>query len=187
MFSEDKSKKLSEKEKEIFHRIVAKGLFLSKRARPDILPIVSVLCTQVKSPGKRDWARLIRLLKYMKNTEEDVLVLNARNGIGSVEWYIDASFAVHPDFKSHSGAIMKFSGGKGAVQSMSCKQKLNTSSSTTAELVAVDNILPLVLWTPLFMECQGYLVNENLCFRIIKVQFYWRKMEREVLENIPEH
>ena len=33
MFSEDKSKRLGEKEKEIFHRIVAKGRFFVKKGQ----------------------------------------------------------------------------------------------------------------------------------------------------------
>ena len=31
--------------------------------------------------------------------------------------------------------------------------------------MAIDDILPLVLWTSLFMSCQGYLVNENCVFQ----------------------
>ena len=88
------------------------------------------------------------MLKYLNNTIEDELILNADSGIGTVQWYIDASFAVHLDFKSHTSAIMKFYGGKGAVETVSSKQKLNTGSSTTTELVAVYNTLPLTLWTP---------------------------------------
>ena len=40
--------------------------------------------------------------------------------------------------KSHTGATMSL--GQGCVYSMSLKQKLNTRSSTEAELVAVDMI-----------------------------------------------
>ena len=36
------------------------------------------------------------------------------------------------------------------------KQKLNTKSSTEAELVAIDDVLPQALWTKYFLECQGY-------------------------------
>ena len=54
-----------------------------------------------------------------------------------IKWYVDASFAVHPDFKSHTGAVMTM--GKGAMQSVSSKQKLNTRSSTESELVGGDD------------------------------------------------
>ena len=45
------------------------------------------------------------------------------------------------------------------------KQKLNTSSSTHAELVGVDNFMPKVLWSKLFMEAQGYEIKNNVVFQ----------------------
>jgi hypothetical protein len=56
---------------------------------------------------------------------------------------VDAAFAVHPDFKSHTGATMTM--GDGAITSVSRKQKLNTRSSTAAEIVAVDDVIGSVL------------------------------------------
>ena len=58
---------------------------------------------------------------------------------------MDASFAVHKDMKSHTGAVMTL--GQGAVIGMSTKQKLNTKSSTEAEMVWVDDALPLNIWS----------------------------------------
>ena len=60
-----------------------------------------------------------------------------------IKWWVDGSFAVHPDFKSHDGATMSM--GKGPVYSTSTRQKLNTKSSTEAELVSVDDVMPQVL------------------------------------------
>ena len=57
---------------------------------------------------------------------------------------------------------MSFDGGQGALISVSAKQKLNTESSTTAELVGVDHVLPLVLWVPLFLRAQGYEIESNV-------------------------
>ena len=77
------------------------------------------------------------------------------------EWHADASFAVHSDFKSHTGATQAFKGGRGTLQSASAKQKSNSSSSTASELTAVDHVLPMVSWTPLFLEKQGHPVETN--------------------------
>ena len=62
------------------------------------------------------------------------LTLDAGNGVHNVEWLIDLAFGVHPDFKSHVGGIMRFKEGHGLVINASTKQKLNTESSTVAEL-----------------------------------------------------
>ena len=75
-------------------------------------------------------------------------------------WSIDAAFGVHDDFVSHTGATMTM--GRGAMQSVSKKQRLNTRSSTEAELVGVDDVVTQVLWTKLFWEAQGYPVKENI-------------------------
>ena len=50
--------------------------------------------------------------------------------------------------------------GKGAVQSISRKQKLNTKSSIISELVAADDTSTLILRTKLFMEEQGYKIKK---------------------------
>jgi len=47
------------------------------------------------------------------------------------------------------------------VQSISTKQKLNTSSSTTSELVGIDQVSPVASWMPLFVEAQGHPIKEN--------------------------
>ena len=44
----------------------------------------------------------------------------------------------------------------------STKQKLNTRSSTESELVSVDNMMPIVVWSWYFLMAQGYGVTQNL-------------------------
>jgi hypothetical protein len=48
---------------------------------------------------------------------------------------------------------------------VSCKQKINTRSSTEAELVSFDDILAKMMWTKLFLEAQGYNLKENIVYR----------------------
>jgi hypothetical protein len=50
--------------------------------------------------------------------------------------------------------------GKGAALSMSTKQKLNTKSSTEAELVGVDDTIPFNIWCLYFLREQGYHAND---------------------------
>jgi hypothetical protein len=113
----------------------------------------------VRHSNEDDWRKLRRLIQFINGTRDDVLTLSADN-LNVIKWYVDASFAVHPDFKSHTGAIMTY--GQGAVQSISRKQKLNTRSSTESELVGVDDASTPILWTKLFMEAQGYPIEQNI-------------------------
>ena len=102
------------------------------------------------------------MIGFLKETKDDVLTLEADSS-GVITWHLDASFAVHKDFRSHTGATMSL--GKGVIQSVSIKQKINTRSSTEAELVSVDDIVAKVLWTKLFLEAQGYKIKQNLILR----------------------
>jgi hypothetical protein len=92
------------------------------------------------------------------------MILSAGN-LHCIKWYVDASFAVHPDFKSHTGTAMNFEDGTGAVQSISRKQKLNTRSSTESELVRDDDISVMILWTKLIMQAQGYEIRKNILYQ----------------------
>ena len=53
---------LPEKERKATHMLVAKALYLAMRGRPDILTVVSFLCTRVKFMTKEDKAKLDRLI-----------------------------------------------------------------------------------------------------------------------------
>ena len=144
---------LDEERSKIFHHNVAKLLFLSKRARPDIQIAIAFLCTRVKKPDYDDWKKLGRVMKYLRGSKDLVLTLEADN-MNVIKWWADGAFAVHDDCKSHTGGIMKI--GDGAAYATSRKQKLNTRSSTEAELVAVDDVIGQVIWTRNFLEEQGY-------------------------------
>ena len=104
------------------------------------------------------------MMRYLNGTSKLRLVLSAGN-LHCIKWYVDASFAVHPDFKSHTGAAMHFEDGMGAVQSVSRKQKLNTQSITESELVGADDMSVMILWTRLFMEAQGYEIRKNILYQ----------------------
>jgi hypothetical protein len=55
--------------------------------------------------------------------------------------------------------------GTGVPITMSRKQKLNTRSSTEAELVGADDAVNMILWTKLFLESQGYKINKNVLYQ----------------------
>ena len=43
-----------------------------------------------------------------------------------------------------------------------CRQKLNTVSSTEAELVGIDDALKHIMWGLYFIQAQGYEVTDNI-------------------------
>jgi Reverse transcriptase (RNA-dependent DNA polymerase)/Zinc knuckle len=154
--------KLDKERAEYFHHNVAKLLFLCKRARPDIEPAISFLCTRVKAPDEDDYKKLARVMRYLRGTVEMVRTLES-DGLNIVKWWADASFAVHADFKSHTGGAMSL--GKGVVYGMSTRQRINTRSSTEAELVAANDVMAQLLWTQHFLRDQGYSSTETRLYQ----------------------
>ena len=102
------------------HKVVAQSLFLCKRARPDTQLMVAFMTTRVKKPDTDDWEKLCRLMSYLNATKSLPLILSADDD-NTIKWWVDASYAVHPDFCSHTGATMSL--GKGAAWSVSTKQR----------------------------------------------------------------
>ena len=120
------------------------------------------LTTRVRDPNEGDWIKLAHLMKHVRGAMDLPLILRA-DGSGLLKWYIDASHGVHPNMRGHTGGGLTM--GTGFPITTSTKQKLNTRSSTETEIVGVDDMMPGVLWTRLFLEAQGYGVNESIVFQ----------------------
>jgi hypothetical protein len=146
---------LNDKERQFFHTVVAKLLYLSKRTRPDILTTTSFLCTRVSKATVSDKRKLYRVLGYLKATKERKFQLKPLEPL-QVHIYIDAAFAPHKDGKSHTG-IAVFIGGT-LVYAASRKQKCITKSPSDSELVALtDNIS----FAELFSEFLEFITNTH--------------------------
>jgi hypothetical protein len=150
--------KLSNEAAEAFHTIVAKALYVTKRARLDISLAIAFLTTQVRSPNIEDWEKVHHLMEYLKGAGDRPLILGADNE-EMLMWYADASFAVHLNMRRHTNGGMTM--GRGFPISVSTKQKMNTKSSTESELVGLDNMMPIILCICCFLLSQGYGVIEN--------------------------
>jgi len=120
---------------------------------------VAFLCTKVKHPDTDDCKKLACVMKYLHGTKDLSLTMEADE---VPKWWVDSSYAVHLDMRSHSRIYMML--GKGTVYSTSSKQKLNTESSTEAELVAIDNSMAQVQWTRHFLAAQGgHMPIKTIC------------------------
>ena len=163
LFRIDESSKLLESDRaQSFHTTVAKGLFLCKRARPDIMTAIAFLCTRVREPTEEDWLKLLRLMRYLNGTKQLFLTLSA-NDSNVVKWYGDASFAIHDKMKSHTGGTLTL--GSGGITNVSRKQKMVSKSSMEAELIAADDLSNSIIWTNYFLEAQGYASKDTILFQ----------------------
>jgi hypothetical protein len=153
---------LEKEQAESYVHLVMQLLYLSQRAHPDIRTAVSFLCGRLTKPDQDDYKKLARVMKYLDSTVDLPLVLAASDS-GQIRWWVDASFAVHTDMKSHTGGTLSL--GKGSVYSTSSKQKLVTRSSTEAEVIGVHDVMPQMLWTAHFIDSQGVNVDESILYQ----------------------
>ena len=105
------------------------------------------------------------MMKCITHAIDDTLTSSVGDGVNKLEWFIDASFAVHPDFRSHTGITSGFGGCLGSPINESLGQKLNANSSTKSESVAVHQGPPIVSWVKLFLEAQGCSIDENVVYQ----------------------
>jgi len=136
-----------------FHSDVAKLLYLAKRTRVECLCAVSHLASRVNKPTEDDQKKLDRVLNYLAHTRERKVKLKWGGSV-AMEAYIDASFGGHVDCKSRSGIMLMMSGV--CVGAWSMKQKLNTKSSTEAEIVGLSDGLSHVIWARELLLSQGH-------------------------------
>ena len=138
-----------------FHKHVAMILYLAKRARPELLTAVSYLATRVTKCDSDDIDKLIRLIRYIRGTREMGIILRPGASGIRVHLFVDASYGVHVDGRSHTGSCVVI-GDLGAVHCRSAKQQIVTKSSTEAELVGLSDSANQGLFLRNFLTLQGY-------------------------------
>ena len=178
--------------------------YFAKRMRFDILTAVAGLATRVQKPDLDDKVKLNRLLCYLNKTKEHVLKIRIDPAM-QITAYIDASYAVHSNMKSHGGMCITM--GSGCILAKSYKIKLNTKSSTESELVAASDNLGEALFIREFLTLLGYklppvlFLEDNMstialikngrpesdASRHIKIRYFWVHHRAEVGDVIVQH
>ena len=201
--------KLDEEKSIAFHSITSKLGYIMKRGRPDIETSISFLMKRVSKSDHDDWKKLRRIIGFLKRTIEDVRIIGATS-ITEIMTFVDSSYAVHDNMRSHTGGLVSF--GIGAAHTRSTTSKINVKSATESELVSASEYLPYTLWFKHFMEEQGYKIKDNVLYqdnksailmeingrnsctgnsRHINIRYFWMKDRidnKEVrVEYLPTH
>ena len=103
-----------------------------------------------------------------KNTIDHVRIIGASSLTQILTW-VDASFAVHDDMRSHTGGVTSF--GLGIVRQKSSVQKTNSKSSCKSEVNGVSEYLPYNLWMKCLWKLRAIKFVIMLFFKITRVQF----------------
>ena len=123
--------------------------------RPDILFAVSALSRSSKAPTNLDLVEVNRVLYYIAGTKEKGIQFGSDNRC-TLYAAVDASYACHPDMKSHTCCTLHIGNKSRACQSLSKKQTIIADSSTVAEFVATHTVSKEIMWARNFMKSVGH-------------------------------
>jgi len=98
-------------------------------------------------------------MRYVIGTREIGLRLYSHEGV-KLFATVDASYACHPDFKSHSGCTLHIGKDSASLITISKKQKITADSSTSAEFIATHLIAKEIMWARNLLKSVGYPQEE---------------------------
>jgi len=130
-------------------------LYVATHTRPDILFAINHASRQAKAPTVNDMDAVNRIIFYLVGTSHLGLRLCSTDGI-TLSATVDASYASHPDQKSHSGFTLHIGSTSGSFLSKSKKQTVTADSSTVAELIAAFSASKEIAWARSFLTELGY-------------------------------
>jgi hypothetical protein len=131
-------------------------MFVSQRTYPEIRPAVIKLSTKYNKATKEEVKKAIRVAEYIygcKNTHQLVLKPKSMKMVSAA----DASYAEHPDGKSHSGGVVGFESDSSCYFGfVSSKQPVVAKLTGEAELIGQNKVGDLVKWAREMLEELGY-------------------------------
>ena len=129
-------------------------MFLAQRTRPDALLTASYLSSRVSTCNTKDEEDLEHCARYLNSTKQLGIIVKASSL--QLEATIDASYAIHPNAKGHTGVIISFENCGGVTFVKSSKQKLVARSSTESELIALHDGVAQIAWVRQLMSQLGF-------------------------------
>jgi hypothetical protein len=129
--------------------------YLAINTRPDIAFAVGWVARKMQQPTEYDKLQVDRIMNYVINTRNLGLTFRGQGGV-VLSVYVDASYAIHDDRKSHFGTCMFIGDFSASVATKSRKAKCMAISSTEAEYLALCEGAKLVAWARQLFSELGY-------------------------------
>ena len=163
LFTTGSSQKLAPAELEFFHTVVAKLLYLTHRARPQVGVAVAYLTTRVTCGNRDDMSKLERALMYINGTKGNRLTLSCAGEL-RVFGKVDVAFGSHEDGKCQT-AIVRTVGEEATVTAKSQKQKMVAKDSTEGELIGLTDSVDGIMRLDEFLREQGHDMDLPLIYQ----------------------
>ena len=125
--------------------LAMKIMFVAVRCRPDVLFATTILAARCQNPTVEDYNRLLKIIKYLNGTKDQVLTFRSDIPINP-RMFIDASFQTHRDAKGHSGFVLFLDDASAGIMFKSKKQQCVSDSSAEAELISLHEGVRQLIW-----------------------------------------
>jgi Reverse transcriptase (RNA-dependent DNA polymerase) len=153
-------------------------MYLSVRTRPDISVAVCILAKHVQEPRSLHWEAVKRILRYLKGTMEEGLILYGAHAQDNLHLKIhaDADWGTDPeDRQSRTGIVCQL--GKNTIWWKSRKQTSVAVSSCEAEYMALFEASRDAVWLRNllceFELCQG--MNPTIIYHDNQGSIHWAR------------
>jgi hypothetical protein len=146
---------LDETGKKLYMEKIGSIMHATVHTRPDLSFCTSMAAQKLVSPNRRDMELANRILMYLRNTREQGLTFSGTGGV-KLSMTVDASYAEHPDRKSHYGITLHVGDNSGSVQTISKKTKMTVLSSTEAEYIGMCEGAKVISWSRQFLGELGF-------------------------------
>ncbi|GFY15287.1 retrovirus-related Pol polyprotein from transposon TNT 1-94 [Trichonephila clavipes] len=127
-----------------YRNLIGSLSFIAIRTRPDIMYAVNVLSQFQADPGIKHWNCLLRLLGYLKYTQEYKLELSKVKSL-KLRCYSDSDFATNRDDRVSMGGFITFID-ETPISWRTFKQKSVSLSTMEAEYVSLTEAAKEFIW-----------------------------------------
>lgn len=173
------------KDNDEFRKLIGMLLYLTTHSRPDIAASVSILSQKISKPNQTDMNEVMRVIRYLKGTQNLKLRLSHALGEQQLHSFSDANWAEDRESrKSNSGYFCSVNGGAIA---WSCrKQDVIALSSTEAEYVALSETCKETVWLKRLMNFFGDEITSEIII-FTDSQSCMKMIENDKFSNRTKH
>lgn len=138
--------------------------FVAGRTRPDIMFAVNLLSQFQSNPGMKHWNALLKLLGYLKNTQNYKLNLSKIKQL-NLTCYTDSDFAANRDDRVSIGGYIVFLG-ETPISWRTFKQQCISLSTMEAEYVSMTEAAIELTWL------KNVMLNVSLGLKLENCKLY---------------
>jgi hypothetical protein len=138
---------LSEVQRREFLSVLMTLMYLARLTRPDVLMAVTYLASRTHVADTRDVECMRRIIRYLESSREKGVVINC--DCLQLRVNCDASYGTHSPAMNcygHTGFIIGFGERLSYIHARSGKQKVASTSSTDAEIIAMVEAVKMAVW-----------------------------------------